>query len=340
MVINDATVAGLFTKDSYIIKHQPQSILCVPIQAQNRLKGIVYLENNLTKGAFTAERLSVLKIICSQAASSIENARLYEVQGNYARTLEKKVIERTQELQHSQLLLSSVLDSSIDGIMAFKSVRDKHGSITDFEWLLVNPTAEQISKRSAKELIGKHLLVEMPATGYTGLFDLYVRVVETTLPQETELYYDDGTIQGWFQIVAVKVGDGFAVTFRDITERKQAEAAIQAANQELQRLAVTDGLTQIANRRQFDEYLNAEWQRLARENETLALIVCDIDYFKLYNDTYGHQAGDECLRVVATAISRAAKRPGDLVARYGGEEFAVILPHTDELGALCVAQNI
>lgn len=279
-------------------------------------------------------------MLCSQAAISIENAKLYELQENYARNLELKVIERTQELQHSQLLLSSVLDSSIDGIMAFKSVRDERGSITDFEWLLINPTAEQIVKRQANELLGKHLLVEIPANRSTGLFNLYVRVVETTKPQQTEIYFKDGNVQGWFQIVVVKLGDGFAVTFRDITERKQAEAVVQKANQELQRLAVTDGLTQVGNRRQFDEYLHSQWQILARENSDLALIVCDIDYFKLFNDTYGHQAGDECLRIVAKAISRAVKRPADLVARYGGEEFAVILPQTDELGATFVAQNI
>lgn len=192
VVLNDAASNGLFSKDAYIIKYQIQSILCVPIQSQNQLRGILYLENNLTKGAFTSERLSVLKMLCSQAAISIENARLYEVQENYTRNLELKVIERTQELQHSQLLLSSVLDSSIDGIMAFKSVRDNQGNLTDFEWLLVNPTAEQIVKRKANELIGKHLIVEMPINHFTGLFDFYVRVVETTMSQEQELYYDNG----------------------------------------------------------------------------------------------------------------------------------------------------
>ena len=340
IVLNDAASVGLFTKDPYIKRNNSKSILCVPIQSLNKLRGLLYLENNLTKGAFTSERLAVLKMLCSQAAISIENARLYEVQENYARNLELTVIERNKELHHSQLLLSSVLDSSIDGIMAFKSVRDDRGSIVDFEWLLVNPTAEKIVKRQAKELIGGYLLVEIPNNRETGLFDLYVRVVETAKPQETELYYDDGSIAGWFQVVAVKLDDGFAVTFRDITERKQSEAAIYTANQELQRLAVTDGLTQVANRRQFDEYLNSEWQRLGREHETLALIVCDVDYFKLYNDTYGHQAGDECLRIIAKAISCTVKRPADLVARYGGEEFAVILPNTDELGAISVAQNI
>jgi diguanylate cyclase (GGDEF)-like protein len=99
-------------------------------------------------------------------------------------------------------------------------------------------------------------------------------------------------------------------------------------------------LTQLANRRRFDEYFNKEWRRLAREQAPLSLILCDIDCFKLYNDTYGHPAGDICLQQVAGAIRGAVRRPADLVARYGGEEFAVILPNTTTAGALRVAQTI
>lgn len=112
------------------------------------------------------------------------------------------------------------------------------------------------------------------------------------------------------------------------------------ANQELQRLATLDGLTQVANRRQFDQCLEQEWRRLARDQVSLSLILCDVDCFKLYNDTYGHQAGDSCLKQVARAIQRVAKRPADLVARYGGEEFAVILPNTPAEGAIQLAEAI
>jgi diguanylate cyclase (GGDEF)-like protein/PAS domain S-box-containing protein len=115
---------------------------------------------------------------------------------------------------------------------------------------------------------------------------------------------------------------------------------LQAANQELQRLASLDSLTQIANRRRFEEYLDQEWRRMAREGAPLSLILCDIDFFKTYNDTYGHLAGDECLRQVAKAISHAVERPADLVARYGGEEFAVILPNTKAEKAIQVAEKI
>ncbi|MEH2391338.1 MAG: EAL domain-containing protein [Nostoc sp.] len=115
---------------------------------------------------------------------------------------------------------------------------------------------------------------------------------------------------------------------------------LQQANHELQRLACSDGLTQVANRRCFDDTFNAQWQRLAREQASLSLILCDVDYFKLYNDTHGHLAGDDALRQVAKAISQTVKHPADLVARYGGEEFAVILPNTDIESAIAVARDI
>lgn len=115
---------------------------------------------------------------------------------------------------------------------------------------------------------------------------------------------------------------------------------LEIANQKLQQLAVTDELTGIANRRQFDSVLEQEWQRLTREQVSLSLILCDIDFFKLYNDCYGHLAGDACLQQVARAIASALQRPADLAARYGGEEFAAILPYTDRAGAVCAAEKI
>lgn len=127
---------------------------------------------------------------------------------------------------------------------------------------------------------------------------------------------------------------------QEIQQRQQAEAKLQQANLELQRIANTDSLTQIPNRRCFDESLEQEWQRLRREQQPLSLVLCDIDYFKHYNDCYGHPAGDACLQQVAQAIFRCIKRPADIVARYGGEEFAIILPSTDQLGAITVVEAI
>lgn len=115
---------------------------------------------------------------------------------------------------------------------------------------------------------------------------------------------------------------------------------LEAANQQLNCLATLDGLTQLANRRRFDQYLEQEWRRLTRESQPLSLILCDVDFFKLYNDTYGHLAGDEVLKQVASALASTVKRPADVVARYGGEEFALILPNTPQDGALHIAESI
>ncbi len=120
----------------------------------------------------------------------------------------------------------------------------------------------------------------------------------------------------------------------------QTQKKLEAANRELQRLVTIDGLTQIANRRRFEEYCTQEWQRMAREQLPLSLILCDVDFFKSYNDTYGHQAGDRCLQEIAKAIQNTIKRPADLAARYGGEEFAVILPATVAEGAIFLAETI
>ncbi len=115
---------------------------------------------------------------------------------------------------------------------------------------------------------------------------------------------------------------------------------LRNANHRLAQLATTDELTQVANRRSFDQMLRQEWRRMARARLPLSLIMLDIDYFKQYNDSYGHLAGDRCLAAVAQAIDQAANRPGDLVARYGGEEFAVILPETPLEAATYMAGRI
>lgn len=127
---------------------------------------------------------------------------------------------------------------------------------------------------------------------------------------------------------------------QEISDRLAIEAALQTANKELERLAHMDGLTQVANRRSFDHCLAQEWRRMAREQNPLTLILCDVDFFKGYNDTYGHQAGDDCLRNVAKAVSTVLKRSTDFIARYGGEEFAIILPNTSFVGAMHVATEM
>ena len=115
---------------------------------------------------------------------------------------------------------------------------------------------------------------------------------------------------------------------QEMDARKAAMAQLEEANKKLQLLSSLDGLTGIANRRAFDDFLNREWRRSVREKKPMSLLMADIDFFKKYNDGYGHLAGDDCLKKVAQILSDRVNRPGDLVARYGGEEFVIIMGAT------------
>ena len=115
---------------------------------------------------------------------------------------------------------------------------------------------------------------------------------------------------------------------------------LEEANRRLEELSFVDGLTEIANRRQFEQILDLEWRRAVRSGSPLSVILADIDNFKKFNDTNGHQIGDRCLRDVATLLDSIVQRAGDQVARYGGEEFAAILPETDAEGAASIAERM
>jgi len=252
------------------------------------------------------------------------------------RLLQKEIQQRKQAeeiLYQSRALLASVLNSSLDGIAALQAIRDSTGEILDFRCLVVNPAIAKAMGITRDDLIGKLVLKKFLKKFNFGLFDAFVRVVDTGEALEQELCYKNASNRAWYHLIAVKLGDGFSVTIRDITERKNLEL-------ELDRQAKRDGLTQVANRRCFNEILTKEWRRCTRERQPLSLILCDVDRFKSFNDRFGHQVGDTCLIQVAEAIARVARRPGDLVARYGGEEFAVILPNTNVEGAVQVVQSI
>jgi diguanylate cyclase (GGDEF)-like protein/PAS domain S-box-containing protein len=127
---------------------------------------------------------------------------------------------------------------------------------------------------------------------------------------------------------------------RDITDRRRAEESLQEAYKTLEAFAITDALTGLANRRRFDQCLANEWRRAMRDHKPLSMLLIDADLFKSFNDTYGHLRGDSCLKQIAEAAQDVVTRPGDLVARFGGEEFAIILPNTDNEGAMQVAEDI
>ncbi len=171
-----------------------------------------------------------------------------------------------------------------------------------------------------------------PAHTLPGEFGLGLRAENwCVMPRKSERHYlaiDAGPIYDENgQLIAV------VETLRDMTDKKLAEMA-------LQNLATKDGLTGIANRRSLDETMHLEWARGQRSQAPLSFLLADVDHFKRYNDNYGHQQGDDCLRNVASAINGSLFRTADLVARYGGEEFAIIMPGTDLAGAHAVAERV
>lgn len=169
-------------------------------------------------------------------------------------------------------------------------------------------------------------------------------IYKVRLPDGREVWLKDQAFVTFFETDGILLSCGCLTDVSKEMEAeamlKRAESALQKANQQLQQLATRDGLTKIANRRRLDAWISKEWRRLTREKAPLSVIMCDIDHFKRYNDTYGHQMGDDCLKQVAKAIAHTARRSADLAARYGGEEFLVALPNTTVDGAVQVAREI
>ena len=192
--------------------------------------------------------------------------------------------------------------------------------------------------QSTEALSGEALLASSPQTKPANRAGAGIQTKTRTLWGLLIAHHCSGTRQWqqWEVQLLQQLATHVAIAIKQSTLFEQLELA----NQELELIAISDSLTKLANRRRFDEYIDLEWRRAMRQQSWLGLILCDIDYFKRYNDTYGHQAGDACLQKVAEAIARAVRRPGDLVARYGGEEFAIVLPNTDLAGAMRVAEEI
>ena len=240
-------------------------------------------------------------------------------------------------LRNSQKQLQEITDSIDAGIAYVDSER---------KYRFVNRFYEQRFNRSRETMIGKYVWQVVGQETYENVKNLINKVLQGE-SQQLEFYitYDTG-ITAYIQCFLTPAFDdsdkviGYYLVLFDITERKNLEESLKEANEELYRLATIDTLTKVANRRRFDEYISQEWRRLWRTTDPLSLILFDVDYFKKYNDCYGHPQGDKCLTQIAKIAKIAVKRSSDFVARYGGEEFAVILSNTNQLGAMVVAERI
>ncbi|MFO7568913.1 MAG: diguanylate cyclase [Smithellaceae bacterium] len=254
----------------------------------------------------------------------------------------ENAIERANHLaakaEIANVELSQIINTSVDGMFLVYQ---------DFTVKRINATLLSFLNLKESEALGQKCSELMPSPWCNTPKCPLAKILHKQPRVEMDIQRErnDGTVVPlMFTATPFRGIDGeligMVARFKDITERKYAEDMLREANLRLEHLAAIDGLTQVANRRFFDQTLAREWNRLQRTGEPLSLILCDVDFFKLYNDTYGHQAGDDCLRMVAGALGDTAKRGGDCVARYGGEEFVAILPATDEKGALHVAEKI
>ncbi len=254
----------------------------------------------------------------------------------------EQAIERTNELIFeptvSSLVLDHIFNTSTDGIWIIDE---------NYKVVRINRTLLDLFEISGEDSVGMRCSDLFAGALCDGddcpMKHLHrgKKKVEMDLTRELK----DGSIK--HLILSAAPFRGFAdeiigavVSLKDITERKEAEKQLKRLNEKLHLLSTTDGLTKLANRRKFDERMGLEWKRMFREKKPMALIMCDIDFFKFFNDTYGHQAGDDCLALVARAIDVNVKRPADLACRYGGEEFAVILPEASAEGAAHLAELI
>lgn len=218
----------------------------------------------------------------------------------------------------------------------------------DGHYLYVSPSSEKLLGFEPEELMGQTpmrfvdeadvplILASLDKVKSTGLES---RISYRMMNKQGDFVWVETASKGMRLGIDRKRIEIVCVT-RDISAQKQIEEELMLANGRLHELSNLDGLTGIANRRSFDQTLELEWNRAVRSGHVLAMIMFDIDHFKRYNDTYGHQQGDECIKQVAATASSMLRRPADFIARYGGEEFAVILPETDLEGAVQLAEMI
>lgn len=223
----------------------------------------------------------------------------------------------TAREEHARFVAAA--ESSLDDFYIFDGVPDESGQIVDFRFNYVNPNAERRLQRSRKELEGKILTEVRPFMITSGLIEHYREVVRTGTPFSKEVYIDDDMIHAtWISVQVVKLGDGIAITSRDITESKRL-------NDHVTFLAHHDQLTGLPNRTLLGDRMRQAILRAQRQSHKVAIFMLDIDHFKGINDSLGHAMGDALLSAVAKRLLSSV-RETDTVARIGGDEFVIVMP--------------
>jgi len=249
----------------------------------------------------------------------------------------RKLLET--ELEASQRQLADALSHMADGLVMF----DPTGRIIlcneQYRDLFPLTADLRVVGSSHRAILEAAVVRGEAATNPSNTQDWIEGVLRAqTEGSERQIQLADGR---WLQARTRPLIDGASISvFSDISAAKRAQEELLAANQRLKVLADKDGLTELLNRRAFDETLEREFKRSQRNNSPISLLLLDIDRFKNYNDRYGHPEGDDCLRAVSRCLRDSLKRPADTPSRYGGEELAAILPDTDAAGAFVIGESI
>ncbi|WP_341528330.1 EAL domain-containing protein [Nostoc sp. UHCC 0302] len=344
LVLDDATEEKLFTNDLYILKNRPKSVLCLPIIYQSQLKCILYLENNLTKGAFTQNHVEVLSLIASQAAISLENAGFYQELQTYSQKLESKNAQLSQinislaaeisdrqrrEVERKQAQEALFQEKELAQV-TLQSIGDAVIT-TDAQGLVqyLNPIAEKLTGWSQSEAQGLSL---------SEVFQIVNETTREPVANPLEKALREGHTVGLANhtILIARNGDEFAIDDSAAPIRASNGQIIGAVmvfhdvshtrslSRQLSWHASHDALTGLVNRREFEHHLEQAIKDAKMHNEQHALCYLDLDQFKIVNDTCGHLAGDELLRQV-TALFQSQVRKTDTLARIGGDEFGLLL---------------
>lgn len=354
LMLSDACNDGAFIHDPYVLAQKPKSILCIPVMNSGQMCGILYLENNITAGVFTRHHLEMLTLLSSQAAISINNAKLYanleattlklseshEKLAEYNQTLEHKVDLRTRQLsnQSEQVMLLNELSRQLQ---AAENMDEMHRQINQAMPNIFQHTPGSIyllqdEQQGKWEHIASWggLFVEPEYSGIdtedenmTTAYSVPLEIQDQTFGV-LRLSLNNMPKESWDEELPNTVLEHISLAMMNLHLRNQ-----------LTYMAHHDPLTGLVNRRHMLCGFSDELKRCKRYQHQLFIIMLDVDHFKHFNDEYGHAAGDAVLVALGELLPQIV-REVDLVCRYGGEEFLLLLPETDLNQAMIVAENI
>jgi diguanylate cyclase (GGDEF)-like protein/PAS domain S-box-containing protein len=314
-----------------------QTILCPWIDAQGEVKGIIGASANITELKQAEVELRYQTERVRMIANSTQNIRQSL---NLDCILNTTVAEVQQFLECDRVIVYQ-FDAEGSGVVVAEAVQP------DWPSLLHSTFIEPGLTQPPETLFPTDTIIATADIYVAGLSQGHIEQLEQwqvwaqlVMPLRTKdqlwgwLVAHQGRGPRQWRQIEIDLLRQFVSQVGLTIQQSAMVNRLETMNRQLEQLATLDGLTQIANRRSFDEYLEQEWHHALREQCSLALILCDVDFFKAYNDTYGHQAGDLCLQQIAALMKQHLKRSTDMVARYGGEEFALILPYTPRQGHL------